>query len=71
MKDFSKIYNFPYFMVTHIDDNGNEVVTAREDSIKALYVYNDLKKDGFENIKLEEISENETIVLRGTGIYTS
>ena len=58
-----------YYKVTYKTKTGLEVSHNRDTVERGYYLYKSLMKDGEENIKLEEISNNGTSVLRGVGCY--
>ena len=58
-----------YYKVTYKTKTGLEVSHNRDTVERGYYLYKSLMKDGEENIKLEEISNNGTVVLRGVGCY--
>lgn len=58
-----------YYKVTYKTKTGLEVSHNRDTVERGYYLYKSLMEGGEENIKLEEISNNGTAVLRGVGCY--
>ena len=59
-----------YYKVTYKKDKDLEVTYTRDTVERGYYLYKSLiEDDNIDNIKLEEVSDSGTILLRGKGCY--